>query len=217
VAGGSSAAWRTVTVNRFWNYDSLFIWVSCDSDTYGGLGFDSGTPYDFYNSTDEVSWTFSNYRFWFRVNFSGETVGDLPVSGTVNTIEVPNLASGKESGLISVPAGGTYYIEVKGAGSLLIAYFRYYTSASTTVLRPSILCDDVEALPMDGAIANWRDYLVGLARSDIYIGQWDDTNQRYALVVALPLKFRRSLKVGFKNGSASDYGAYLYFSYELIG
>ena len=140
----------------------------------------------------------------------------MPVSGTVNTIAVPNLASGKESGLITVYAGGTYYVSVDGAGSLLIAYFRYCTAASTTVLRPTILCDGVEALPMDGTIANWRDYLVGLSHSDIYIAQWDTTNNYYTLAVALPLKFRRKLQVGFKNGSASDYGAYLHFSYELI-
>jgi hypothetical protein len=217
VAAYSSAAWRAISVKKFWNYDSLFIWVSSDSDSYAMLGYDSGTPYDYYVSTDEVTWTFDNYRYWFRVNFSGETVGDLPVSGTVNTIAIPNLVSRIDSGLINVPAGGTYYKEVNGAGSLLVAYFRYYTSASTTVLRPSILCDGVEVLPMSGAIVDWRNQLVGLAHSDIYIAQWDTTLNYYTLAVALPLKFRRSLKVGLINPGASDYGAYLHIIYELIG
>jgi hypothetical protein len=108
-------------------------------------------------------------------------------------------------------------MEVNGAGSLLIAYFRYWSSASTTALQPSILCDDVEALPMAATIVGWRNALVNLAHSDIYIGQWDTTNNYYTLAVALPLKFRRSLKVGFKNVTSSAYDAFLHITYELIG
>jgi hypothetical protein len=217
VAAGSSFDWRFVPFYKFWNYDSLFIWVRCENDSYPILAVDSGSPYDSFVSTDEVRWVEVSGRYWIRASFLGQTVGDLPVSGSVNTIVVPNLASGRQATGVTVPAGGAYYEEVKGAGSLLVAYFYYYTAASTTVLRPSILCDGVEALPMDGTIANWRDYLVGLSQCDIYIGQWDATNNRYTLAVALPLKFRRSLQVGFKNGSASAYGAGLYFTYELIG
>jgi hypothetical protein len=217
IAAGSGADWRSVDVKRFWNYDSLFIWVSSDSDSYGRLGYDTGTPYDAYGSSDEVTWTPYSYRWWFRVNFTGETVGDLPVSGTVNTIAVPNLISGKESGLMTVPAGGSSYYQVLGAGAMLIAYFRIYDANAINALRPSILCDGVEAMPFDATMPDWKTYVVNLAHSDIYLSQWDTTGNYYVLAVALPLKFRRMIQVGYKNGSSSAYTGRVSVVCELIG
>ncbi|MEM2567330.1 MAG: hypothetical protein QXH20_02520 [Candidatus Bathyarchaeia archaeon] len=102
VPANASAAWRTVTILKMWNYDSMFIWVECDSDAYGRLGYDDGEPYDYYFSTDRVVWNTYLRRFWFRVGMAGETVGDLPVSGTVNAIEVPVSSVGATSDTVSL-------------------------------------------------------------------------------------------------------------------
>jgi len=64
VPAGASTAWRSKTVNRYWNYDSLFVWILADSDLYPRVGYDSGQPYDYYYSTDGQTWTIgtSQYR-----------------------------------------------------------------------------------------------------------------------------------------------------------
>jgi hypothetical protein len=142
VAAGSSAAWRSVTVNRFWNYDSLFIWVCSDSDSYGGLGYDIGSPYDYYGSSDEVSWSFAVVRLWIRVNLSGETVGDLPVSGTVNTVEVPSTSSRLSSGNVSfTPNFEATVLSLMGAGecSMVVCNVVAGTGSHSTSIR--FYCD----------------------------------------------------------------------------
>jgi hypothetical protein len=216
ITPGTSWGWCGNALDYFWNYDSCFIYVlACGPSV--SFAYDVSEPYDGRGSPNGgQTWMRWDARLWVRLALTMETVGDLPVSGTINTIAVPNLTSGKSSGLITVPAGGTYYMEVAGAGSLLIAYFFVTTSAATQYLKPSILCDGAEALPAIGTFNTWKSYLVELAHSDIYIGQWNTTDNWYTLVVALPLKFRRSLKVGLKNDGTSDYYAGLYFTYELI-
>jgi hypothetical protein len=117
VAAGSSAAWRYIDVKKFWNYDSMFIWASFDNDTYGRVGYDTGTPYDYYYSIDEATWTPDSYRFWFYVTISGETVGDLPVSGTINAVNLPSTSSRYATVFLDIPANTeTTLITIKGAG-----------------------------------------------------------------------------------------------------
>jgi hypothetical protein len=120
IPASASASWRSVTVRRMWNYDSMFIWIQSDSDTYGRIGYDTGTPYDYCYSTDEITWIPDAYRLWIRVNMTGQTVGDVPVSGTINTIEVPITSSGAASGLVSIPSGGyADLLRIKEAGENL--------------------------------------------------------------------------------------------------
>lgn len=82
--------WITLTIDRFWNYDSLFIWMMVYVAGRVYINYDTGAPRDCYYSTDEENWVPYNRRLWIRVNFEGETAGDVPVSGTLNTIPIPN-------------------------------------------------------------------------------------------------------------------------------
>jgi hypothetical protein len=142
VAGGSSAAWRTIPVKRFWDYDSLFIWVSCDSDSYGRLGYDGGTPYDYYYSSDGKTWTFYYSRWWFRVSFTGETVGDLPVSGTINTVVIPNVSSMYESDYVTIPGlSEATILTFSGAGECDTIYFGIGTATDSHKLKLRVYCD----------------------------------------------------------------------------
>jgi hypothetical protein len=201
VAGGSGNAWRSVTVGRFWNYDSLFIWVMSDSDSYGGLGYDTGEPYDFYSSTDEVSWTFGNYRFWFRVNMTGETVGDLPVSGTVNSVEVPASGSCTTVDFTTVPPGGSVtLIDFKGCGTCVLVGFL----TDSPFVYPRIKCDDVDALYTLGGSVLQPYYLyyymlpVGTGPG-VALTKYDETNNRYAIVITVPLQFKRRFTLTANN------------------
>jgi hypothetical protein len=142
LAASSSSDWRSITINRFWNYDSMFIYVLGDSSSYPRVVYDTGSPADYYYSSDEVIWYFTAYRFWFRAVLSGETVGDLPVSGTVNTVDVPTVSSQLKSGNISISAGvETTVVSVKGAGfcDMIMCAVIAATSAEETDFR--VYCD----------------------------------------------------------------------------
>jgi hypothetical protein len=206
----SGAAWRGVYVKRFWNYDSLFIWVSSDSDAYGSLGYDAGEPFDYYGSTDEVSWGFGNYRYWFRVNMSGETVGDLPVSGTVNTIEVPAVASALQVSLTSIPANGSKtLIDYYGCGTCVMIGF--YTDSN--VVYPVIKCDDQYSLISLGGYAlqplnMYLNVLPVNTGPGVALTKYDTANNRYALVITVPLKFKRRFQlIAYNPDSVSAHNA----------
>jgi hypothetical protein len=209
VAGGSSAAWRTVYVNRFWNYDSLFIWVISDSDSYGGLGYDTGAPHDYYSSTDEVSWGFGSYRFWFRVNMTGETVGDLPVSGTVNTIEVPASATFMQGSEKLVPNDTeTSLVTVYGSGSIVEMGVVFYTATAPGGAVMYLLYAYA-----DGQLAGiWSNVVAtqsstatsGRCPVGIFVQRSADTT----LVFWIPLKFRRSFELRCKQTTGSSCTAY---------
>jgi hypothetical protein len=209
VPANSGNGWRSVTVGRFWNYDSLFIWVSSDSDSYGGLGYDAGEPYDFYNSTDEVSWTFGSYRFWFRVNLSGETVGDLPVSGTVNTIEVPASATYMQGAEKSVPNDTeTSLVTVYGSGSVVEMGVVFYTATAPGGAVMYLLYAYA-----DGQLAGiWSNVVAtqsstatsGRCPVGIFVQRSADTT----LVFWIPLKFRRSFELRCRQTTGSSCTAY---------
>jgi hypothetical protein len=45
-------------------------------------------------------------RPWIRLPLTMETVGDIPVSGTLSTVQLPTATSGASSGSVTVPAYG---------------------------------------------------------------------------------------------------------------
>jgi hypothetical protein len=204
VAAGSSAAWRSITVGRFWNYDSLFIWVSCDSDSYGRLGYDTGTPYDYYYSTDEVNWIPASNRWWFRVNLTGETVGDLPVSGIVNTVNIPNTSTVLSSSGVTVPSGTeTSLLKVYGSGTLIEA--RASMNIATT---PSSSVRYLMYIYCDGVLA-YRTSNLFLTQSETAtsgrsaIGEFVQASGITYMNVRVPLEFRRSIELRAYQSSGS--------------
>jgi hypothetical protein len=207
VAGGSSANWRSVTVNRFWNYDSLFIWVYSDSDGYGMLGYDTGTPYDYYVSTDEVSWGFFSCRFWFRVNFSGQTIGDLPVSGTLNTVEIPPVTSKfayLAQGGIDGGQTATLLDTVYGAGKLTCFAIMFYKQSGSVPPGNCYL-----RLIVDGVLFEvnmdvmYRVIWDVKTVSPVSFNSYNLTDQNYSIAFNFPVSFRRSLKIEVRSDAAS--------------
>jgi hypothetical protein len=186
------------------------------------LGYDVGEPFDYYGSTDEVSWEFGNYRYWFRVNMSGETVGDLPVSGTVNTIEVPSVSTGSSADLVNISPGATAtLIDVKGAGCVYMVqlletsgmYIDYYIycDGNLVMLTPGLTSASVK-------ISNWLSNIgdKGLGHG-VVVTKWDDTAHVYSLQINLPMHFKKSFRIAAKNSStATTYSAAASAVYRLI-
>ena len=191
--------WRPATFNRMWNYDSMFIFVVC-SGVDIQFAHDAGTPLDEYRSLDlAATWVSTNFRSWFRVVMKAMTVGDLPVSGTLNVIEIPNLGGARQNVLITVPAASIEYDTVQpGSGRLLVAYFIAWTDGARDNLRPRILCDGVSILPFAWTFTEWS-YGVSITSNGILLSGWDTTNHRYVICVLIPYPFKRSLQLGFGN------------------
>jgi hypothetical protein len=162
LAASSSSAWRSLIINRFWNYDSMFIYVLGDSGSYPRVVYDTGSPADYYYSSDEAIWYFTAYRFWFRAVLSGETVGDLPVSGTLNTIEIPAISSRTTSGSVSVPSGTEQTVlTVSGLGECDCLKLAVFAASYSDYTSFRVYCDGVEVfhnsprdLSLDGHTAS---------------------------------------------------------------
>ncbi|MBW2559547.1 MAG: hypothetical protein JRE40_01705 [Deltaproteobacteria bacterium] len=143
VSAGASAAWASRIIREFWNYDSMFIWVVADNATYPRIGYDTDTPYDAHHSTDETTWIPQNRRYWIRILMRGETVGDVPVSGTLNTIRIPS--ESQERLYVSntnLSTTETTMKEIHGAGN--VEYIEAWVSAKTNshFTRLRVYCDD---------------------------------------------------------------------------
>jgi hypothetical protein len=86
VPAGGAAAWRSATFNKWWKYDSLFIFVVCSSVSIQ-YSWDESAHFDDYMSSDSgATWTLGSYRVWFNAVMAGQTVGDVTVSGAILTV-----------------------------------------------------------------------------------------------------------------------------------
>ena len=219
VPAGAPADWRSVSIQRFWNFDSMFIWLKPDHATYPTIGFDAAPPYDHHYSTDERTWTYLNSRLWIRVFMTGLTVGDLPISGIVNTVEIPSATSARQFVAKSVRPVSEAYDEVRaGGGELLVAMFFAYTASGRDYLRPRIRCDGVQVLPADLPFSAWKTYLTSETTPGVTIGKWDTVNHYYCIVVTLPISFKHSLEVGFYNASSTEtITAYVCYTFKKVG
>jgi len=206
VSAGAAGDWRSALIRRFWNYDSMFIYILADNANYPRVGYDEGTPYDAYFSSDEATWTTDNKRFWIRVEMTGETVGDLPVSGTVNTVQVPSASTYVDSGIKTVGAGVTATLAtVNGAGnSMWILCW-----SSNEYMTFEVYVDGELQLyfaPYD-LHSHFCDVGNGVGVS---LTMWDTTNGNYAFMVTIPFPFRRKIEVKAYNDTSSSYSARAY-------
>ena len=146
VPAAGAAAWRTAALFKKWDCDSCFISAVCSSSDIQ-LGNDSGTPYDTWTSTDAgASWSSENYRYWFKLGIDAQTVGDLPVSGTVNNIEIPNSSSVIAGAGVAVPANTeTTIASVDGSGKCEMLYFMVEAASASELTYLRVYCDGVVA------------------------------------------------------------------------
>lgn len=134
----ASEAWRSATFKRMWPYDKLFIFV-VGSVSGVKWAMDDGTAEnrDAYLSSDAgASWDYGSARFHFQVSMKGQTVGDLPVSGTVSTVEIPHSGSYIDTGYVTVPSQATpetTVLTVNGAG--YCENFIWETTHDDVILR----------------------------------------------------------------------------------
>ena len=129
IVPGAAWGWVGVAFEEMWNYDSLFIWIH--SITNAEWGYDEAQPYDGHVSLDTgATWADWAARPFIRAVYTGETPGDVPVSGIINNIPIPAKASVNEeaTGVVAQSGVNTYVVEVEGAGTLVEARVEFETS-----------------------------------------------------------------------------------------
>ncbi len=143
VTPGANWGWASVNIYRMWNYDSMFIWCT-EMDADVSAGYDSTVPNDAYALDANGNVIGQNgIRIYIRAYMIGQTVGDVPVSGTVNNIPIPNTSSQMVQTNSSVPAGAspTVISSVNGSGycDQIIATVAAAASCSATIIE--VVCD----------------------------------------------------------------------------
>jgi len=223
ITARTAAGWYIFYPHVLWQYDSMFIMVGADVDIYIGLGYDTGTPYDAYHSGDFVGWWQVNRRYWFRVAISSATVGDLPVSGTLNTIQIPNVTSGFDYQYFAVVTGGAtkdVLSTIYGVGKLNFLSVWTLLTAGTVDFADRVL----------GIVVDGQTFEVNLDQLSHALADTENTPTKVTLIdydtaawnvgvaINFPISFRRSLRVYIKNTAAAgnDITIHGFVSYELI-
>jgi len=211
VPASSSPAWRSKAINHYWNYDSLFVWVLSETSSDPRVGYDEGPPPDYYDSTDGATWFPANRRLWIRLNMTAQTVGDLPVTGTLNTVEIPSTSSKTEQGITTVPANSEVtLIEINGCGKMLSCYF----DSQNADIEYRVYCDGQLAEAITGG--NLFAYGFTASTPGLSLLQFDTATLLTRLFDTRPFEFKRQLKIAAKNLSSVDGLALAWVMVSLI-
>ena len=204
---GDSRTERWGELNRWWAYDKLFIYVKSGLSANVKIAFDTvEKPDQYYLSAGKWTYTAAdNCRLWIKADYAGLTVSDLPITGTVNNIEIPSKTTPIEEVTLEVPADTELMDTIRyGAGQVLYIIFRAFTTQARDNLRLRIKTDGNFALPFNLTFAEWEANAITPTSPMITVGKWDTENNWYAIIVTIPYEFQRTLQVGFKN---KDVGA----------
>jgi len=199
--------WLEIEINRFWNYDGIFIAVLND-DASLQVAYDVGTPYDAWGgSTDYYQLIPANLRYWIKVNVHGQTTGDIPVSGTVNTINIPNIGTGYDVGDTEIPGYSEYeLVSIQGMGKLLWA--TVYSNYAYALVR--IYADGSKAF--EYAFSGLHSHGFENANFGVQLIQYDTSTNKYRMIIGIPIPFKRELKIAVYNGQSTS----IYASAKVI-
>ena len=195
-------SWVGAAVEEMWNYDSLFIWVSgCLAGA--DLGYDAVEPFDGHESADAgATWADVDNRLFIRAVYTGETPGDVPVSGIINNIPVPSTGAVKTTvaPINVLDSMLTTLVTREGAGTMLQAriWGRQYVVPNHWVVyyRMDIYADGIRAITVDNMDIT-QSPIAGTGRSSMgeFLNYMDGADAYYRMNLRIPIDFRRSLRI----------------------
>ena len=210
--------WKEIDVNMLWNYDSLFITIhGTTSDLV--LAWDTETPADrWYHETDMYSLQPRTGRQWIRVKIRGQTSGDIPVSGTVNTINIPNKTSESSTGIVYIDYGEEKtLVEIEGTGVVkyIMLWCNYRTFYFTFYVDDELLSFSGSGYTVNPSDLNLYD--PDKLSNRVKLLRYDDTNKQFTIEWLVEIPFKKSFKITASHGSTSQQEArVLYCIYEKL-
>lgn len=144
IPAGPANAWTAVAFEQMWNYDSLFIWV-LELEAGEEWGYDAALPWDGHISEDTgATWAAWTARPFIRVCYTGETPGDVPVSGIINNIPIPSISSMSEEETVAVNLDTlTLIATVTGSGYIDMIMLGVGAGAGRSATRFDLYADGV--------------------------------------------------------------------------
>lgn len=201
VPASGSADWRDVVFDIMWNFDSMFIYYKTSSDEIK-VAYDLGTPVDYYYTADGVTWSFSSQRFWLKAFMKGETVGDIPVSGTINNIEIPSTS---DTRLLAVEAltedVTTTAITINGSGhtEFILMDIPAQEFSHETLLK--VYCDGNLCFQDNPSGLDTLGFTGSTPKISLVKYTADGI---CAILLTLRFEFKRKLEIKLLNGSANQ-------------
>jgi hypothetical protein len=208
VPANSPPAWRSYTVNRLHNYDSLFVAVKAVTDVRAEIGYDTETDLDNWDSTDGVTWTPADRRIWIRVVYAALTVGDVPIAGTINTVTIPNTIGDLHEGSWSNLDGGAYLniIDInRRMGQISCLVLKIEQSAGTVTPNKVRLKWIIDGDEYEDTLDYYVKPFIGAAMNStgIAVLQYDPVNNAYTVAFNKPLPFQRQMRLYVYNDAAA--------------
>jgi len=184
-----------------WNYDSLAIIVKA---------VDSDLSYAYYNTGDfglgclryYPSTRGATYHPLIRVQFDALSVGDIPVSGTLNVIEIPGVTTVPAFISVDLDGGSSQdIVNIAGLGIVEWLAFRLEKTAGSV--------DDAKlaiTFVIDGVSTTWGlsglNAVLGLTTKQtigVTVNTYDDVNEIYGFAFNVPFRFHRSCRIYITN------------------
>jgi len=209
ITPGSGWAWKTGAVETMWNYDSLFIWISAIGADVS-WGYDMVDPLDGHISVDDgATWADVTGRPFMRAVFTGQTEGDVPVSGIVNNIPLPSVSTEFYYEIDTlVPNVLTPLIDIYGAGYCDFIRAWVTAVADSHLTRIYVICDG--ATSMNEAFNMLSDWGHTADTPTISLPRYT-VDGICVMLIHKRFEFRRHLRIsGFNTGAAPVTMAYAY-------
>jgi hypothetical protein len=193
ITPGAAWDWKSASVRKFWNYDSMFIWISaCSGDVSWGV--ENAAPYDYLTSSDGgITWSVGNWRVFIRAGYRLMTVGDLPISGTVNNVPIPAGTSQRDASGVTLTDGvENTMLTVNGAGYSQFIDAKVAAHASSHNVTVRIYCDGVLAYSVAFIVASDKGFTASTPGVSLTAYTADGVCE---LLFTTKFEFRRSLVV----------------------
>lgn len=190
-------AWQDIDIEEMWDYDSLFIWVH-EAEANVDWAYDAELPFDGHETADAgATWADMAIRPFIRVVYTGETPGDVPVSGILNVIKLPAVSSEVELNSENVPINTDVLMyERHGIGHCDLIFAHAAAAGSSEMTRLMIYCDDVEAFNLGFNNLNTRGVLANTPRISLLSYAVDGF---CCMLITHKFEFRRSLRLVARN------------------
>jgi len=212
-ASQTDYAANTWYIQMHWQYESMYVTFKANGDGVYMLGQSNNAGKGGFR--DDL--THGNLPF-ATISFLVKPEGDIPVSGTVNTIQIPNKSSSSSSEETTVPAGTRVTLmNVEGTG--VVTWIFLWSNLNGMQFEIEVDGEKLTWLGYDHLSPADLEYFYGAAPHEgigVNLVRYDDTNLMYTIVITVPIEFKRSFKIYAYNPHTSDHSVRHSALYNLI-